>query len=74
MENNYCVEKGFNNGYIKYRNMTVGEMCTSYLNHANDVEQGYCDKFGTGAPVMITAYAWYDGWIPFNTTEGWDFI
>ncbi len=72
--NSYCYEKDFDNGYTKYRNVSTGHMCTSNFNNANSVDQGYCAKFGSGSPVLITSFAWYDGLNPFNITEGWDFI
>ncbi len=74
MENNYCTEKNFDYGYVKYRNVATGKMCTGDLPTASSVAQGYCAKFGTGSPVFITATAWYDGSNPFNITEGWEFI
>ena len=74
MENNYCTVKNFDNGYVKFRDILDGVMCTAPLTHANDVERGFCYQFGTGTPILITSYAWYDGWVPFNITEGWDFI
>lgn len=74
LTNNYCTEKLFDDGYVKYRNVSTGGMCTGDLPSANSVAQGYCAKFGVGAPVLITAYAWYNGSVPFNTAEGWDFI
>ena len=74
MENNYCTVKNFDSGYIKYRNISTGNMCTSILDDANSTESGYCAKFGSGNPVLITSFAWYDGTNPFNITEGWDFI
>lgn len=74
MQDNNCTVKDFDNGYVKFRNVSAGKMCTAELTHADDVDQGYCAKFGSGNPVLITAYAWYDDRTPFNTLEGWDFI
>ena len=71
MENNYCVVKNFDDGYVKYRNIATGKMCTGPLNNANSVAQGYCAKFGSGAPILISSYALYEGSTPFNIAEGW---
>jgi hypothetical protein len=70
----WCTERTFDSGYTVTRNISTGQACTSNFTSANDADNGYCAKFGFGAPVLITANAWYDGPEIFNITEGWDFI
>ncbi len=74
MDNNYCTEKEFDSGYVVARNLSTGSTCSVDFTYAGDSESGYCDEFGIGAPVLITANAWYDDWNVFNTSEGWYFL
>ena len=70
----WCEELDYDWGHSKFRNVLTGGMCTTAFTSSVQSDNGYCAKFGFGNPVLITAYAMYDGLVPFNTLEGWDFI
>ncbi|MBI1664062.1 MAG: hypothetical protein IS860_11400 [Nitrosopumilus sp.] len=70
----WCDELDYDWGYSKFRNIALGGTCTTDFTSSVQSESGYCAKFGVGSPVLISAYAVYDGTVPFNTLEGWDFI
>ena len=74
LQNNYCTEKDYDSGYVKIRNLSTGNICQTTINPYNDSDQGYCWKFGLGAPVLASAMAYYEGFTPFNITEGYDYF
>jgi len=74
LEGTSCEVKDFDYGYVNFRSLATGQMCSVNFTYSTDAESGYCWQFGTGTPVLITANASYDVGIPFSATEGWDFV
>ena len=74
MDNNYCTEKDYYSGYLKMRNLSNLKTCNSNINPHDDIDTGFCNHIGLDAPVLVSAYAIYDGFTPFSATEGYDWI
>ena len=74
MEGTSCEVKDFSSGFSDARNLSNGKVCSNDYSNANESVSGYCWDFGVGAPVLITANAWYDDWNIFSATDGWYFF